>query len=188
MAWDPSQYERFVGERRRPFLDLLDRVAATSPRRVVDLGCGTGSTTLLLANRWPDAAIEGIDSSREMIAAAPARAGLTFRVGDVASWLPDDGVDVIVSNAALHWLPTHRTLVAQWAAALPAAGWLAFQVPSNFDAPSHTAVRALASSPRWAKSLAGVLRQGAAVATRDEYAALEWIMLRFGGSGDQNAT
>jgi trans-aconitate 2-methyltransferase len=172
VAWDPRQYERFAGERARPFLDLVGRVVATAPRRVVDLGCGTGATTALLADRWPDAQIEGIDSSPEMIAAAPSGDRLTFRVGDVASWEPSADVDVVVSNATLHWLPTHRALVAEWAAALPPGGWLAFQVPGNFDAPSHTLLRSLAESPRWAAALSGVLRHDDAVATPAEYASL----------------
>ena len=172
MTWDPQQYQRFADERARPFVDLLARVAATAPRHVVDLGCGPGTTTALLAERWPDALVEGIDSSPEMIAAAASGPRLSFRVGDVASWQPGAGIDVIVSNATLQWVPAHRTLVARWAAALPAGGWLAFQVPGNFDAPSHTLLRAVASSPRWAGALDGVLRHADAVATPAEYAAL----------------
>ena len=171
MAWDPQQYERFAGERARPFLDLVGRVRATAPRRVVDLGCGTGATTALLADRWPGAQVEGIDSSPEMIAAAPAGDRLKFRVGDVASWQPPEDVDVIISNATLHWVPTHRALLAQWAAALAPDGWLAFQVPGNFEAPSHILLRELAASPRWSSALAGVLRHDV-VATPSEYAAL----------------
>jgi len=117
VAWDPQQYERYVDERSRPFVDLVSRIGAAAPRRVVDLGCGTGTTTALLAQRWPDAQVEGIDSSPEMISSAQPGGRLSFRVGDVASWQPADDVDVIVSNATLHWVPTHRTLVAQWAAA-----------------------------------------------------------------------
>ena len=68
--WDPEQYGRFAGERGRPFVELLSRVELESPRRVVDLGCGPGKLTALLADRWPTATIEGIDSSPEMISAA----------------------------------------------------------------------------------------------------------------------
>jgi trans-aconitate 2-methyltransferase len=172
VTWDPEQYQRFGDERARPFADLLARVAAHAPRRVVDLGCGPGTTTALLADRWPTAQIEGIDSSPEMIAAAPSTDRVSFRVGDVASWQPAGDVDVIVSNATLQWVPSHRALVARWAAALPAGGWLAFQVPGNFDSPSHTVLRSLAKSPRWAPALSGVLRHDDAVGTPASYAQL----------------
>jgi trans-aconitate 2-methyltransferase len=172
MSWDPRQYERYASERGRPFLELTGRVAAAAPRRVVDLGCGPGTLTVLLAERWPDAQIEGIDSSAEMIAAAPAHERVTFRVGDVTAWTRAADVDVIVSNATLQWVPAHRSLIPAWAAALPPDGWLAFQVPGNFEAPSHTLLRSLASSPRWTTALGGVLRHGDAVATPEEYAQL----------------
>ena len=170
MHWDPQQYGRYADERGRPFLDLVARVGASSPRRVVDLGCGPGSYTALLADRWPSAEILGIDSSPDMIAATPAGERLSFRVGDVTEWDPA-GTDVIVSNATLQWVPTHRELVSRWAAALPAGGWLAFQVPGNFDSFSHTLMRSLAGSRRWAPSLTGILRHDA-VGTPEEYAQL----------------
>ena len=172
MEWDPQQYEQFAAQRSRPFVELLARVGATAPRRVVDLGCGPGTTTAMLARRWPDAQVEGIDSSPDMIDAAQPADRLSFRVGDIATWLPSDDADVIISNASLHWLPMHRELVARWAAALPAGGWLAFQVPGNFGAPSHLLMRSLATTPRWAPALAGVLRHDEVVATPAEYATL----------------
>jgi trans-aconitate 2-methyltransferase len=160
-AWDPEQYGLFSEERGRPFFELLDRVPAEDPIHVVDLGCGSGELTATLADRWPAARIEGIDSSPEMIAAAERRAvpGLRFAVGDIATWTPDHPVDVIVSNAALQWVPTHRELLPKWVEALNPGGWLAFQVPGNFDGPSHSAVRDLCRSPRWRDRL-GELPRG----------------------------
>lgn len=172
MDWDPQQYGRFADERARPFFDLVARIEASAPRRVVDLGCGSGNLTALLTARWPTAQVEGIDSSPEMIGAAPAGERLSFRIGDVSSWTPGPDVDVIVSNATLQWVPTHSSLLAGWAAALPVGGWLAFQVPGNFDSPSHTLMRTLAGSPRWAPALGDVLRHGEVVGTPAEYARL----------------
>ena len=171
MQWDPAQYGRFAAERGRPFLDLVGRVGAAAPRRVADLGCGPGQLTALLTQRWPQATVEGIDSSPEMIAAAQPGERLSFRVADVADWDPA-GTDVIVSNATLQWVPEHRSLLTAWAAALPPDGWLAFQVPGNFDAFSHVLMRSLAESRRWASSLAGILRHEDAVGTPEEYAQL----------------
>ncbi len=174
MRWDPGQYARFSDERSRPFLDLVGRIGAATARRVVDVGCGPGSLTALLAHRWPDASVEGIDSSAEMIAVAAPLAGerLSFRVGDASTWQPPDDVDVIVSNATLQWVPDHFALLARWAASLRRGGWLAFQVPGNFDSPSHVLMRSLAETPRWAQPLAGVLRHHDAVAEPDRYARL----------------
>lgn len=153
MRWDPEQYGRFANERNRAFLDLTVRIGALAPRHVVDIGCGPGQLTGLLASRWPGAVVEGIDSSPEMIAAAADVAGVSFSVGDAADWQPSADVDVIVSNAALHWIPRHQELLSQWAAALASDGWLAVQVPGNFHAPAHSLMHSLAKSPRWASQL-----------------------------------
>jgi trans-aconitate 2-methyltransferase len=172
MKWDPEQYVKFASERDRPFLDLVARVGADTPRRVVDLGCGPGTLTGLLATRWPGAVVEGIDSSPEMIASASAVAGVGFRVDDIGAWRPAPDTDVVVSNAALQWVPEHRSLVRSWAAALPSGAWLAWQVPGNFDQPSHALMRELAASPRWSARLNGLLRHGDPVDPPSEYAAL----------------
>ena len=169
MRWDPAQYGRFADERNRAFLDLTARIEASAPRHVVDIGCGPGHLTALLAARWPQAVVEGIDSSPEMIAEADAP-NVSFALGDAAHWQPADDVDVIVSNAALQWVPRHQQLIAHWAAALPADGWLAVQVPGNFDAPSHVLMRELAESGHWAPQLAHLVRHRDAVGTPESYA------------------
>jgi trans-aconitate 2-methyltransferase len=173
MRWDPQQYDKFADERSRPFADLVARIRAEKPRRVSDLGCGPGPLTVGLAERWPTAEVEGIDSSTEMIAQASALdSPVTFTLGDLAEWRPAPDTDVIVSNAALQWVPGHAAVISAWAAALPPDGWLAFQVPGNFESPSHTLLRELASSPRWAPHLAGKLRDPLSVHEPSVYAAL----------------
>ncbi|MBE7189883.1 methyltransferase domain-containing protein, partial [Jatrophihabitans endophyticus] len=172
MRWDPTQYTRYADERGRPFVDLVAQIGAEAPRRVVDLGCGPGNLTALLAQRWPSATVEGVDSSEEMITTAAGSVdGVAFHVGDVRSWTPGPDVDVIVSNATLQWVPDHLPLITSWAAALPADGWLAFQVPGNFGSPSHVLMRELAESPRWSATLGGVLRHSDAVAAPEVYAS-----------------
>ena len=147
--WDPAVYRRFGAERSRPFFDLVRQVAAESPRTVVDLGCGPGELTRALAGRWPAATVVGIDSSAEMIAKAAAEPGpVEFRLGDIAAWHPTPDVDVVVTNAALQWVPRHREMLAGWARELPSGAWLAMQVPGNFDRPGHRAVRELAPVER----------------------------------------
>ncbi|MBO3742459.1 trans-aconitate 2-methyltransferase [Actinoplanes flavus] len=142
--WDPAVYRRFGAERSRPFFDLVGRIGADRPRAVADLGCGPGELTRTLAERWPDARVTGLDSSPEMIAKAAAQPGpVEFRQGDIADWSPGPDVDVVVTNAALQWVPGHREMLARWAAALPSGAWLAMQVPGNFDSPGHRAAREL---------------------------------------------
>lgn len=150
--WNPELYLQFADERARPFQDLLARVAASAPRRVIDLGCGPGNLTATLGRRWPQARIEGFDADPAMVAAARQR-GLDIRQFDARDWTPPTDADVVISNAVLQWIPGHDTLLAQWLAALAPGAWLAFQVPANFAAPSHQVVDALVRSARWRESL-----------------------------------
>jgi len=170
MRWDPTQYARYSTERNRPFFDLAGQVHAAEPGTVVDLGCGPGELTATLADRWPSARIVGIDSSPEMIERSAAYAGdrVGFELADAENF-DATGVDVLISNALLQWVPAHQDLLRRWAAELNPGGWLAFQVPDNFSAPSHTLMRELASSPAWAGKLAGVLRHTDAVAPAGDY-------------------
>ncbi len=151
-SWDPGTYLAFADERSRPFFDLLARVAGVDPAYVVDLGCGPGQLTATLAARWPDARVEGIDSSEAMIAEADAHATsrIRFTIADLRDWRPDAPVDVLVSNATLQWVPDHLALLPRLVEHLRPGGWLAFQVPGNFTEPSHTLLRGLAADSRFA--------------------------------------
>jgi trans-aconitate 2-methyltransferase len=171
-TWDPAQYLRHADHRTRPFTDLLARVPglpADAPR-IADLGCGAGNVTALLADRWPAARITGYDTSAEMLRRAREYAGdtrgggrLDFAHADVRTWTPAEPYDLIVTNAALQWVPGHTERFADWIAALTPGGVLALQVPGNFDAPSHRLMRELARSARFEDRLAGVLRHTDAV-------------------------
>jgi trans-aconitate 2-methyltransferase len=155
-TWDPTTYLRFAGERARPFAELLSRIDADAPRVVVDLGCGDGSGTATLAQRWPGARVTGVDSSTSMLRAAAAHAvpgRLEFVAGDLRNWRPAGPVDVLMSNAALHWVPGHAELMARWAGELAPDGWLAVQVPGNQGAPTHALLADLVAAPRWAGRL-----------------------------------
>ena len=164
-TWDPASYLAFDDHRARPFHDLLARVSVRDPRRVVDLGCGPGNLTAQLAARWPGAALEAVDSSGEMVDAARAR-GIDARRVDVRDWTPAPDTDLVVTNAVLQWVPEHRELLPRWIAALPPGAELALQVPGNFEAPSHTLVRAVA------ERFGLTLRGAETVGTPEEYAAL----------------
>ncbi len=176
-SWNPEQYLRFADERARPFHDLIGRIRTADPRTVVDLGCGAGNVTRTLLDRWPAAHVLGLDSSTEMIDAASSHASerLMFAVGDLTSWHPAEPVDVIVSNAALHWVPDHVDLFPGWIRALRPGGSFAFQVPVNADRRAADALDAITGSRRWSGAFDGVRRAGAlaetsgAVRTADAY-------------------
>jgi trans-aconitate 2-methyltransferase len=161
-SWDPRQYERFATERARPFVDLVGQVPTPDPRTVVDLGCGPGTMTAILPERWPWARVRGLDSSPAMIDAAAAlnRPGrLEFELGEIAAWRPaPESVDVIISNAALQWVPEHQALLPRWAAALRPGGTLAFQVPAPDSTPAGPVFRKVAAAPAWAARLEPIAR------------------------------
>lgn len=160
-TWDPARYLAFADERGRPYVDLLARVDADAPATVVDLGCGPGNLTRLLAQRWPGADVVGLDSSPEMIATATAaEPGIDFSVADLRDWQPSAPVDVLVSNATLQWVTGHLELLPRLVAAVRPGGWLAFQVPGNFDEPSHTVRRALEQEAPYAAFTEGIARPG----------------------------
>lgn len=164
--WDPAQYLAFADHRGRPFYELVARVGAEKPRRVVDVGCGPGNLTASLAERWPSAAIEAFDSSPEMVEAAKA-AGVDARVDDVTTWKPLPDTDVVVSNAVLQWIPSHPAIVSSWVDVLEPGAWIAFQVPGNFADPSHRLIREVAGP-----SLDHVFRSATPVLSPVEYADL----------------
>jgi trans-aconitate 2-methyltransferase len=181
-TWDPTQYLRHSDHRARPFVDLLARVpelpeAPGRPPRIADLGCGPGNVTRLLAERWPAAHITGYDNSPQMLAeaeriAGPTREGgrLDFAPADAADWTPaPDSYDLILSNATLQWVPGHPESFPAWTDALTPGGTFAFQVPGNFDAPSHVLMRELSESPRWRDRLGGRLRHADAVLSPGAY-------------------
>jgi trans-aconitate 2-methyltransferase len=162
-GWDPDRYLRFADERGRPFLDLVSRIAAVEPLRVVDLGCGPGNLTRLLAERWPGADVLGLDSSASMIEKANAELhqGVRFEVADLRDWQAPEPVDVVVSNATLQWVPDHLDLLPALVSQVARGGWLAFQVPGNFGQPSHVLLNQLASDDRFSPYVEGIARPDA---------------------------
>jgi len=173
MSWDPTQYLKFAGERLRPAIDLLARIPAAAPATVVDLGCGAGNLAPLFLQRWPQAKLVGVDSSPQMLAKARAdypRA--QFVQGDFATWRPAQPVDVLYSNAALHWLDGHETLFPTLLETVAAGGWMAVQMPRNFAAPSHTCVVEAIEQGKWRATLEPLLRRRPVGEPRDYWSLL----------------
>lgn len=161
MSWDPAQYLRFAGERLRPAADLLARISAETPATVVDLGCGTGNLAPLLLARWPAAQLTGVDGSPEMLVRARAEnPRAAFVQADIGRWRPAAPVDVLYSNAALHWLDEHQGLIPRLLdEAVAPGGTLAIQMPRNFAAPSHTCIVESIDEGPWRTKLEPILRR-----------------------------
>ncbi|MBS0383755.1 MAG: methyltransferase domain-containing protein [Proteobacteria bacterium] len=159
MTWDPDVYLKFGGERTRAAADLLARAPLSEPQRIVDLGCGPGNSTALLASRYPKADILGVDSDEAMLAQArAAHVNARFEAGDLETWTPREAPDLIYANAALHWTADPLSVATRLFQALAPGGVLALQVPQNFDKPSHVEMRAAAQDGPWAEKLRGVFR------------------------------
>jgi trans-aconitate 2-methyltransferase len=157
--WDPQQYLQFADERSRPFFDLLAHVPCQQPKSIADLGCGAGNLTEKLSERWPQARVTGIDNSPEMLTKAkrlaiPGR--LEFAQAAIENWTPAEPIDLLLSNAALHWVSDHAALLVRLAGMLTPNGMLAVQMPARFNTPSQTAIEETAADPRWAATLQGV--------------------------------
>ncbi|HEX3953416.1 MAG TPA: trans-aconitate 2-methyltransferase [Stellaceae bacterium] len=155
-AWDVGRYMQFGDERTRPALDLLSRIELALPRRIVDLGCGPGNSTGLLYTRWPDAAVTGIDTSTDMLAAARRDyPGIEFGPGNIAEWSPAAPYDLVFSNAALQWVGDHERLLPRLVDAVAPGGALAVQMPRNPDFATHALMRQVAAEGPWRERLAG---------------------------------
>ena len=154
-AWSPDQYLKFEDERTRPARDLLAAVPDRDVMEAVDLGCGPGNSTELLVQRFPGAIVRGIDTSADMIEAAKGRLpNCSFDVADIDTWQPEQNVDLLYANAVMQWLPQHEKLFPRLMDFLNPGGSLAIQMPDNFDAPAHVAMREVAAEGAWSARMA----------------------------------
>ncbi|NWB93039.1 trans-aconitate 2-methyltransferase [Pseudomonas agarici] len=157
MSWSAKQYSTFEAERTRPVRDLVAAIATESVQVVVDLGCGPGNSTEVLARRFPEARVTGMDSSEEMLASARQRLPeLNFEQADIATWDPEQAFDVILANASLQWLEDHATLYPHLVSKLVAGGTLAVQTPDNMQEPSHRLAREVAAHGPWTAKIGAV--------------------------------
>jgi trans-aconitate 2-methyltransferase len=167
--WDTELYLKFEAERTQPARDLLARVTA-SPERIVDLGCGPGTSTHLLATRYPEAQIVGIDNSAQMLVEARRRTpNVAYEQRDIAAWRPDYRPGLIFANAALQWVPDHDRLIPRLMRHLDERGTLAIQMPDNRQEPSHALMRMVAADGPWADRLVPIAKTRAIIASHSDY-------------------
>lgn len=156
--WNPDQYLQFRDERTRPAIDLVQRIDLAAPARIIDLGCGTGTSTILLQRRWPEAQVIGLDSSEDMLQRARvAYPDLTWQQADIATWVPEMEYDLVFSNAALQWInPIDRMLDVVMKVLVP-GGAFAFQVPNNAHSPYHLSILEVARRPHWKQQVSAAM-------------------------------
>jgi len=154
VSWSAKQYVAFEDERTRPVRDLMSALPNVAARLVIDLGCGPGNSTEVLAARFPGAAVRGIDSSADMIASARQRLpSAQFSVAGIEGWTDAGPFDVMLANAVFQWVPNHATLLPELVARLVTGGSLAIQMPDNLDVPAHRLMREVAADGPWAGAL-----------------------------------
>jgi trans-aconitate 2-methyltransferase len=150
MSWSARQYSLFEQQRTRPVRDLVAAIPRVSAQTAVDLGCGPGNSTAVLAERFPQARVTGLDSSTDMLGEARQRlAAVEFIQADIGDWRPAQTYDVILANASLQWVPDHAQLYPRLVSLLNPGGVLAVQTPDNLDEPAHRLAREIAASPQW---------------------------------------
>lgn len=157
MTWSATTYSTFEQERTRPVRDLVAAIPTRDARTAIDLGCGPGNSTEVLAAWYPQARVKGLDSSDDMLTAARQRMpGTHFERADIGTWNPAETFDVILANASLQWLPDHATLYPRLASRLDPGGSLAVQTPDNLEEPAHQLARQVAADGPWASKIAEV--------------------------------
>jgi trans-aconitate 2-methyltransferase len=158
-AWSPSTYLEFAAYRARPAEDLIAQIKLNVPGEIFDLGCGPGTLTRKLKDRWPERAVTGLDSSPEMLSDAHKKfpgPDITWRQADISTWVPPAPPAMIFANAALHWVPDHKNLFPALMARVAPGGIFAMQMPMTDGALYHVCTQRVLEKPRWRERLAGV--------------------------------
>ncbi len=148
--WDPGTYLKFANERTQPAIDLINRIEIPGPARIIDLGCGPGTSTEALRRRWPESRILGLDRSPEMVEAARRTyPDWQFELGDAAHWTASEPFDLVFSNALLQWVPDHAALCPRLLEQVASGGALAAQMPALYDSPLHRQILEVSAESSW---------------------------------------
>ncbi|WNY23989.1 Trans-aconitate 2-methyltransferase [Methanimicrococcus hongohii] len=158
MKWDAKQYLKFEKERTQPAVDLINRLTLKNPKRILDIGCGPGNSTRLIKDKYPEAYVLGIDKSPEMIETAKTdNPDIDFLIADAGEELEKtgSGYDIVLSSAAIQWIPNHKELMVKMLSLLNPGGMLAVQVPLTDKMPMYQKIMPdLLASPEWGNEFA----------------------------------
>jgi trans-aconitate 2-methyltransferase len=149
-TWNPDKYLKFSGQRTQPSIDLAERIRLSEPVTIIDIGCGPGNSTQILAQKWPAAKIIGLDSSAAMIKKAQEHFPALSWIEGKAENLPEDRkYDLVFSNAALQWITGHETLIPKLWNIVDKGGALAVQIPKFDKMDINTSIQTVLSDDRW---------------------------------------
>jgi trans-aconitate 2-methyltransferase len=172
MPWNPDTYNQFKKERYQPFFDLISHIEEKQGMRILDLGCGTGELTKLLAEKYEGSTVLGIDNSAEMLSNAPQHPHLRFELRTIEDQLnQNETFDLIVANASLQWVDDHSILFNKIISRLSAGGQLAIQMPSQTENILNKLLTDLVQEDLFKESLQGWVRWSP-VLRLEEYAEL----------------
>ena len=152
--WDGAGYSHISALQRAMATASLASVTVFGDEHVLDVGCGDGYVTRLIADRLPRGSVLGIDPSPRMIEAAlganDQQTNVTFTVGDVTAMNFDHEFDLVVSFNALHWVREQNLAYWNIAGALRPTGRALVQFVCAGDRPSvEDIAMAVAGEPRW---------------------------------------
>lgn len=157
MAWDPNAFATIDVLRRRPVMDLTAALSfSPTPRTIVDLGCGAGQLSRLLAARWPLADVLAIDHSPAMLRwAADTPSRVRYQQADLSVWRPHWPVDLVISIGGLQHVAGHQRLFPDLLQSLGPGGVLAVALPRPQDQTAHRLLLETAADGPWSDRLHG---------------------------------
>ena len=166
--WNPILYERFLQDRTKPSKDLASHISI-QPKSVFDLGCGTGNSTNVLAQKFQNADITGGDSSETMLKKAQENYPMIkfIQFNAETDWNTLPCYDLIFSNACIQWIPEHKRLIPTMISHLNNGGQLAVQFPMQTEHPFHKLVQQIAHSDKWKSKFRTEVKYN--VLTKEEY-------------------
>lgn len=174
MPWNPEIYNKFKSIRYQPFYDLADFIEPVSGMKAIDLGCGTGEQTAILADKFAEANFLGVDSSAEMLEQSKSLEtdNLHFRKATTEETLKSgEKWDLIFSNAALQWSNDHATLFTELIKLVNPKGQFAVQMPVQPENKLNVILAELVDEEPFKSYLKGYKRDSP-VLSIDEYAQI----------------
>ena len=174
MQWNPDKYNQFKSFRYRPFFDLVSHISDKPGIKVVDLGCGTGELTNMLANRLTNPTVVGVDSSKEMLEKSKEfeKSTIRFEQKTIQEQInTSEKWDLIFANASIQWIENHRKLIPEIISTLHGDGQLAVQVPAQNENLLNLILLELVQEEPYLSFLGGWKRPSP-VLTLDDYAQI----------------